>query len=112
MVETTQTWSLAQVLTVLFSGVNLVVVFSAIWWLATTFATIKVKLESLMSLPSRVAVLERDLAVLQKDLNNLWQAFRDDCTEQHGIPEAFVQFLEELDSRREHAERSVREMKG
>lgn len=97
MVDTNTVWTLPQVLNVLFSGVTMMGVFSAVWWLATTFATIKAKLELLADTPARLAVLERDNAVMRKDIQALWDAFREDCEEQHQIPQAFVKFLEELD---------------
>lgn len=100
LVDTGTIWTLPQVLNVLFSGVTMVGVFSAVWWLATTFATIKAKLEMLADTPARLAVLERDNAIMRKDIQSLWDAFREDCDEQHQLPAAFAQFLEDLDRRR------------
>lgn len=100
MLDTGTIWSLPQALSVLFSGVTMVGVLGAVWWLATTFATMKAQLLAVADTPSRIAVLEREFAVMRNDIQALWNAFRKECDELHQMPSAFADFLEELDKRR------------
>lgn len=92
-------WGLPQLLSMLFSGVSMVVVLGAVWGLATKLATMSALLQSLAPLPARVAVLEREMAVMQKDMHHLWEAWRADCAERQAEGGTFAQFLVEWDKR-------------
>lgn len=91
--------SVAQLLSLTFSGVTFVVVLTAAWKLSALLATITTKLENLIPLAEKVIRLEREVALMGKDLNSLWDAFRNFCQSKEAETEHFAEFLAAWDKR-------------
>lgn len=68
--------SLAQVVSVLFSGVTFLTVLAAAWKLSSILTTFNMQLKTLSTLPTRISAVEDQLMTLEADINNLWAAQR------------------------------------
>lgn len=93
--------SVAQLLSLTFSGVTFLTVIAAAWKLSALLATMTTELKALVPLGEKVVILERDVALMKKDMNNLWQAHREYCDRKDREAERIAEFLEEWD--RKHA---------
>lgn len=96
--------SMAQLFGLTFSGVTFITVITATWRLSATLATFGAQLSTLTPLGEKVTLMEREVALMKQDMNNLWKAHREYCERKDREGMDMARFLEEWDAKRERDE--------
>jgi hypothetical protein len=91
--------SVMTLISLLFSGVTLTVIIGVAWKLSAMLATINTHLEHLKGLPERVGKVEQRVGIIERDVHNLWQAFRDYMSANMDDENKYIRFLRDWDAR-------------
>lgn len=95
--------SMAQLFGLTFSGVTFITVITATWRLSATLAVFGTQLSTLIPIGEKVVKMETKVALMEQDMNNLWNAHREYCERKDREAEEWAGLLERLDAKRDDA---------
>ena len=92
--------TIADLFAVIFSGVTLVVVIGAAMKLQATLTALTIHAASLKDVPKEMGLMDARVKLIEKDVHNLWQAFRDYMETNKDDENRYIKFLRDWDAKR------------